>query len=343
MSSLLFFYYISFGANILALLLMIVLLVLPKDRWIKSRTEKNLFFALIINAGLAALLGVLSYSTVVLSKALGVRDICFIGMVIGLYQFVFQWLLYVDYRLYRSRDQLFRRYKYLYIPLLIFVLGRICAEYAGSMIPLPLDIIFQVDLLFYIDDIFGFLFLVFSAILAIQYKSQKGHWALFSILPGVIPMLVGYIVNWFTGWSVVALADALGVVLVGIAMVWQERYYDSPGLYSKEYLRKLLKNTSPRINSIWGVVIFEPSKEVDNFSRLLRAETETEDLIVDAGDNVFALLSQSGRPEDLNYMGDMILSAAEEAIPGITLNITCITRKTGEASEAFIKNTVLDR
>ena len=346
--SIMLFYYISFGANILAFLLMFVLSFLPKDKWIKSEVEKKLFREMVTSVMLGALLGTFSYLTIILRLAFGqalwygtVRDICFIAMVVVLYHFIFQWMMYVDYRLYQSRDQLVRRYRILYVPVLIFVIGRILAELAGSVFSLPLDEIFQVDLLFYMDDIFGFLFIVLSAALAFQYKIQNGHRSLFSVLPGAVPMLAGYIVNWFTGYSTIAFGDAAGVALVYIVMAWQQRFYDDNGFYSMEYLRKIVKSDSSGIERIRGAILFgTTSKEADAFGKILREEVEKDDLIIRGSEKSFVLLTGTGRAEELKFLADMIESAAEEDAGGISFTTKCVARKKGEDAKEFIKRTI---
>ena len=345
--SILLFYYISFGANILAVLFMLVLLLLPKDKWIKDETEKKLFLALIISNLLGAALGTVSYSSLVLRKVFGAaswfrttRDVCMVCMVIVLYHFVFQWLVYVDYRLYQSRDQLFRRYRILYVPVLVFLAGRVFAEIAGSFFSLPLEEIFQVDLLLYMDDIFGFLFILLSAVLAFQYKNQKGRGFLFSILPGVVPILIGYIVNWFTGYSTIAIGDASGVVFLYIAMMSQKHYYDSFGFYSIDYLSKLQKNGDPGLEKLQGAVIFETSGELDSLGRILRKELAVDDLIIRDASNGFVLLSQTGQPEELKFLADMVEDAAEEEESGSQITAKCLTRKKGEDVKLFLDRTV---
>ena len=345
--SILLYYYISFGVNILAALFMLVLLFLPKDKWIKDEAEKKLFQALIISTLLGAALGTVSYSSLALRKVLGgaswfrtARDVCTICMVIALYHFVFQWLVYVDYRLYKSRDQLFRRYRILYVPVLIFLVGRVLAEIAGSFFSLPLDEIFQMDLLLYIDDIFGFLFILLSAVLVFQYKNQKERGSLFSILPGVVPILIGYIVNWFTGYSTIAIGDAFGVVFLYIAMLIQKHYYDSFGFYSIDYLLKLQKNGDPGLEKLRGAVVFETSGELDALGRILRKELAVDDLIIRDGSNGFVLLSRSGKPEELKFLANMVEGAAEEEENGSPVTTKCLARKKGEDVKLFLDRTV---
>ena len=346
--SIMMFYYISLGANILAFLLMLVVSFLPKGKTIKNEVEKKLFSALVISTMLGGLFGMFSYSTIILRMTFGqaswygtARDICLIAMVVVLYHFVFQWMVYVDFRLYQSRDQLYRRYRILYVPVLIFLTGRLLAEFAGSVLPLPLEEVFQVELLFYIDDIFGFLFIICSAILAFQYKASKGYRSLFSILPGVIPMLIGYIVNWFTGYSTIAIGDAVGVVFVYIVLVRQQRFYEEEGFYSREYLYRIIKGDASGTERIRGAILFEVSQEADAFGRVLREEVEKDDLLIRDRKESFVLLTGAGGMEELKFLADMIESAAEEDANGVSYETRFVTRKRGEDAKEFIKRAAL--
>ena len=342
------FYITSYGFNILAFLLMLGLLFLPGIRRIKSETEKKLFLAMVINVMLGAVLGIAGYSTVLLRKALGpaawysyVMDISLTAMAIVLYHFVFQWMVYVDYRLYQSRDQLFRRYRILYAPLLIFVAGRIVITLAGEILPLSLDEIFQLDLLYYIDDIIGFLCILLSAILVLQYRRQKGYSHLFRILPVVIPIVIGYLVNWFTGYSTIVIGDSLGVVILYIIMVRQWRYYDSSGFYSKEYLRMLLKSDSPRLESVQGAVFFQNEGDTDAFCRILREEMASDDLIIREDESGFVLLTGTGKMNELRFLADMVECAMEEDVGVHSLTTTYTARKKGEDAKNFLSRTAL--
>ncbi|MBR1567364.1 MAG: hypothetical protein IJ648_00240 [Lachnospiraceae bacterium] len=341
------FFYISYSFNILALLLTLIILLLPWKKRIVNETEKKLFLALIISIMMGALLGIAGYSMVPLRRLLGpagwysyVMDGCLTGMVIVLYHFVFQWMVYVDYRLYQSRDQLFRRYRILYVPLLIFVMGRIVIVLAGDILELPLDEIFQLDYLYYADDIIGFLSVLLSAILVFQYRKQKGHGHLFHILPVVIPIVIGYLINWFTGYSTIAVGDALGMVILYITMVRQQRYYDSSGFYSREYLRMLLKKNSPQLDRIRGAVLFENEGDIDTLRMVLREEMAPDDLVVRDNESRFVLFTDTDRMSKLKFLADMVESAFEEDESVCSLTTSYTIRGKDEDAETYLSRTV---
>ena len=116
--------------GIIAALIAFGLLILPNRKYMKNKTESRLF-SLLCTSTLISALSTVAYSWVSsldLSWGHVVALIfCTIFKAATLFM-VYQWVLYVDFRLYESRDQLGRRYKWLVILPAFFLLLLVAQE-----------------------------------------------------------------------------------------------------------------------------------------------------------------------------------------------------------------------
>lgn len=334
---------VSVYSDAMAFLLIIGLMILPDRKRVRSQTEGRLYGGLCINTLLIALFGGICYAMrgqsenwaavlVLISKT--VVELCLLSL-------VYQWVMYVDFKLYGSRDQLRRRYWGLYIPVAIFSLLLLINIFTGIVFSIQPDMTYVSTVVYDVMIALEYLYILIPMLLIYQYDRANPGRRSFSIVPALVPILLGSVVSVFTAYSATALGIAVGLVLLYFSMINGWRFEDKEsGYYNRALLNGLLKSDSPIVDGIRGAVFFETAGDAGKLGELLKRELPQKSVIVHDSEKRFVLLTRSGNPGDLSFLADMAVYAAEEE-GTLKLTTKCAGRKKGEDAKAFIRRTIL--
>lgn len=149
------------------------------------------------------------------------------------------WCIYVDFRLYKKPDRVWKKYRYFGLMGIIMELGLIANIWGGF--------------LFYVDDknvyhrgafvlyVFYFYFALSAAcsiFILEKYKKTHGNIVFFPIWMFMIPVFLGCLIQaFFYGVSTSWMGAAMGIVAIYMSLQNEQSYVDGlTGLYNRQYL-----------------------------------------------------------------------------------------------------------
>ena len=331
---------VSAHNGIMAALIAFGLLILPNRKYMKNKTESRLF-SLLCTSTLISALSTVAYSWVSsldLSWGHVVALIfCTIFKAATLFM-VYQWVLYVDFRLYESRDQLGRRYKWLVILPAFFLLLLVVNIFTGILFSLQQDMTYEPTVLYYLMTLVECIYILISVVLIIKYDKTNPGKRIFNILLPLVFMIGGSLVDAFTDYSATALGFAVGVLLLYYSMIKGWRYKDDEsGYYNNAYLKGILSGESKDAENIHGVIMFEVTGDEKEFEEILKNEMPPDGIIIHDKKKRFILFTGSGNAGDLKFITSMVEDAAAEDMgEGVSLTIKSDVRKNSEDTKTFL-------
>ena len=336
---------VSVYSDAMAFLLVFGLMLLPDRRYRRKETEAKLFMAICINILLVAFFGGICYALRGQSwEWMPLAELISKTVVeLALINIVYQWVVYVDYKLYKSRDQLRRRYRGLYLPVLILMIALIVNLFTGILFTIRPDGGYDSTLMYDVLMAVEYIYILISVLLIIQYDRAHPGRRSFSIIPALVPMVLGSVVSVFTSYSATALGIAVGMVLLYFSMINGWRFEDSEsGYYNRALLTELINSDSPLVDVIHGAIFFETSGDAGKLGALLKREMPPMSVIVHESEKRFVLLTRSGQQGDLGFLADLVSDASEEYEGGaVSLKTKCESRKKEEDAKAFLRRTVM--
>ena len=162
---------VSVYSDAMAFLLVFGLMLLPDRRYRRKETEAKLFMAICINILLVAFFGGICYALRGQSwEWMPIAELISKTVVeLALINIVYQWVVYVDYKLYKSRDQLRRRYRGLYLPVLILMIALIVNLFTGILFTIRPDGGYDSTLMYDVLMAVEYIYILISVLLIIQY------------------------------------------------------------------------------------------------------------------------------------------------------------------------------
>ena len=156
--------------------------------------------------------------------------------------FSFQWLLYVDFMIYGSRDQLFRRYAKFAIPLLVqFALDFLwlLALLTGGTGSAASEVLNRIWL--YYSMVLLLFYFGASVLVAFHYDRKVRKLHFFHPLLMLVPLGVYALIELFLPMKLYSLAYASAVLIMWITLLRRWRFDDEEsGFYNARYLDEIL-------------------------------------------------------------------------------------------------------
>ena len=325
--------------GIIAALIAFGLLILPNRKYMKNKTESRLF-SLLCTSTLVAAFSTIACSWVSSQNPSWGHIVILILWTVfeaAILFMVYQWVLYVDFRLYESRDQLTRRYKWLVIPPAFFILLLVVNFFTGILFSIQEDMTYDPTVLYYFMTAVEGIYILISVVQIIKYDKNNPGKRIFNILFPLVFMIGGSLVDAFTGYSATALGFAVGLLLLYYSMIKGWRYKDDEsGYYNNAYLKGILSGESREAESIRGVILFEVKGDEKEFEKILKNEMPPDGIIIHDKKKRFILFTGSGNAGDLKFITSMVEdAAAEDMVEGVSLSVKCDTRKNGEDAKTF--------
>ena len=228
-----------------------------------------------------------------------------------LYMFIIlQWLVFVDYILYRSKDHIRRRYKHAAFPIIILA---------------ALDT-FQSVILFSGEEIFyrwygmrNYLqiaklvielgYIIIAIILERKYTKEKREPRFLRLEAFIIPFIFGVIFKFYDSSML-----ALGIILTYSAVKRRDRYIDpDSGLYNGEYLEYLRQYRKGLGESKEYGLSIEAKGHGKEMVSLLKELLPTGISVFSLGDDTFYLISETSKKSALKMAAMMIVDSVESS------------------------------
>ncbi|MCR5451134.1 MAG: hypothetical protein K6F00_00735 [Lachnospiraceae bacterium] len=245
---------------------------------------------------------------------------------------ILQWMMFVDYCLYHSREHIIQRYKNAIIPIIIY-LGLEVIQWLSfngtfdnaEKIILFLDISQLIKL-------FTELFYIGIALkLVIKHGKESRQPRFLRLDAFIIPFILGTLVR-----SYDASFMALGIILTYVSVAKRDRYIDNDtGFYNRYYLEYIGKYRDKKnYKGGNGILIYAPGHKKD-MAELLTGLKPSESTVFLLDEDRFLLLSESLRGSAVNMAVMMITESSENMDDPFTPKIITVSRGIEESAEAF--------
>ncbi|MCR5251282.1 MAG: hypothetical protein K6E50_11810 [Lachnospiraceae bacterium] len=318
-----------------ALLLMAGLLLFSGHLRRHKRIEGKIFFALCVLTMIFAFLNAGSHAMHYqdYDKWILVAKICrMLSDIVPIF-ILFQWLVFVDYTLYQSRDNLLRRYKFAFVLILLCILLLFVNLFTGIAYEFERDLFAHAHLPFYIMLAIEYFFLLLSVFVIIQYRvSHKGQ-GFFAGFPFVIPVILGVACNDIhPNLGTFAIGTSVGLLLMFLFMYRGIRLVDEEsGFFKAELLEFLKKYPADRSDGGTGILF---SAESGDLIPILQDWKPKDSIILELSEGKYLLLSGGQAESAIRLLIECVEEEAAEA--GIKLTARYERQKKGESSETFL-------
>ncbi len=255
---------------------------------------------------------------------------------------VFVWMLYVDYKLYASKDHILRNFKihgvitaFFEIMLIINPLTRIMFTLDGNnwFVPTPLYHLMEFVEIAYVA-------LTFYQLHNYRKNNNKLHF--FKISPMMIPIFIGLLVSEFTNFAAIPLGLSIGVISLYFSMMKTFRYEEmGTGFYNKAYLSEL-STIAGTIGYDYLCAICININEEECFKKSLIKEIPKDREIIHLEKGKYLFFTDKGKMNLIKMLKVMLMDAAAEYEDNhkgvdVGLEVLSVNRKKNESADDFIK------
>ena len=330
-----FVFYSSTAMEIAAAVGVIVLLIVDKPLRKHERTQEKLIFAECILVLLQNLLDLSLIPLLIINTrwSITIFDI-FLTVNEMLYiMIIFQWLVCVDYCLYRSKDHLKMRYRFAAIPVLLVVILQIVHDLVILEIihvPIKGD---NDDLYFFIVKMAIELFYVMMAVnMVIKYEKVKREPRFLRISAFIIPFILGAL---FRNYDAPLLA--YGVIITYAQIRRRNKFFNYKlGFYKDGYLDYLSKSWDKKGIKDSSALIISAAGHEEELAQILR-DIEVPDCFIISMDNGnFLMISGVVRESAVRLTNQMLRDEAMEAREPFEVVTKSLRRRNGQSMKGFI-------
>ena len=238
----------------------------------------------------------------------------------------FLWVCYVDFRLFRDRHRLHKRYSIVGIPAVLIAVLAFCNLFFNIFFGVTSDNNYYRTPLFLLPCLVIYGYMTYGAILSFRSRSQMDQYLFMPAMSFLVPIYVGSMIQLLNyGIALIWASVALGLILLYINLQSEEIFLDPlTNLYNRNYLvhhmDRLCRQVAPD-HSITGILL-----DVNNFKYindtyghikgdavlramgeiLLRATDQTQAVVARYGGDEFLILLHSAQPESLQQITDSI-------------------------------------
>ena len=276
-----------------------------------------------------------------------VAVVCRTLSIISMLVLSFQWLLYVDYMIYGSRDYLFRKYWKVTIPLLLAIV---------------IVIIIMIDEIYYYQkgdgpvyfDIRFFYLVIFvmlgnfiaSIVIAVKYNREVRRLHFFHVTPVIIPYTVGMFMAIFSPYCAGPIGYAIGMTFIYFSLIERWRYDDpGTGFYNKTYLSEIIRLCAEGRANYTSAIRFDVDRSSETMVDVLTGLLPRDGEVVRLGENSFLLFLENGGEKLTQWISNTVTRVTNDynnAHPGdeICLNIDSYMRGSDEPADAFVRSVI---
>ena len=282
-----------------AVALMIGLMVYTAGLKKKNGVGEHIFSILNIHVLLLALSGamskILSYQS--FTGAYFLAKLTRNAYELFILAFLFYWMLFTDYLLYRSRDHLYRRYRMAFGIIVVFAAVLAANTFTGFLFDMSGDLRFDPKAGYWILVTFEYLYLINTALLLIEFYMKNKGPRFIKVLPFVIPFMTGSIISHVTPYEVRSLGIAVGLVLLHFSLMNERCYRDEKtGFYNMAFLNYIIGfATEHESTDTTGgcAILFDGGRNGDVLAEAIREEIPDNSAVVSMGKGNFLVLSRT--------------------------------------------------
>ena len=339
--------YVSFAADLVAVVLMICQLVRMKKLPVENESLKGyfrIFSCLVMAMSVIYLLGAYAGMQI---DALTPQDYVQLyeadkpawiwtavaAAIIDIFLstvFLYMWIAFLSWFLFEDRKFIRRRFWLGYAPLIIAA--------AVTSFSIPMAVMSEEGFWFYVVAVCVFfvvrlIYFLLALWLLREYKEQNGYLRFFNPWVFFVPVFAGWVLQDVFYWGFSALGSTLGVMLLYASIISEQRYSDQEtGLYNRDfigYLKELISRGKYNPSSAMTFTL-EQAGEMKAFSKILKKQLPKNcEPILRSDREVVVLTNVTGRGPLTMVMEDVKAEFEVKA--------DCTLKKKAETAEEFME------
>ena len=305
---------ITMYSDVMAFMLVFGLVILSR-RVTESTIEGRLFLSMCISMMLDAIgnfftymfkyQNYVSYSSVsILGKTI---------MELAELFFIYQWVLYSDYKINGDEERLKTKFAIFFIPVIIFLFLLLLNPISGVMFS-PTDRLgYTYTKLYYVMQFIKVLYLIHTIFYIVYYRKKYGRLLFFSANPLWIPLLIGVAVTLLSNYSAVALGAAIGINNLYFSMIASWQYEDSAtGFYNNEYLQRLVEIAGVKKLKYHSAILFTIDEAEIAFAQILRKSLKHENNIIHYGKGKYLVFLTNDTQTYIDTLVNSVVAATDD-------------------------------
>ena len=256
---------------------------------------------------------------------------------------IIMWVIYLNYRVFRSKDTLIHTVYKRMIPLFGMILLVVINLFTGILFYYDEEGVYHEAWGIYLySGILAFYFFI-SVIQVAIHKKKYHDPRFFDIWSLLIPTVLGFAVSMLGDYYTIALGFALGMTNVYAGIINERSFLDrQTGFFNRFYMRYLRKDLQAGIFEPKSGMIFrlqEPG-DMDDFSRVLKPLLDRKNVAIRYKEDTVLVLAEVSDRVAMHMIEEDLMMGLEElnhSAPEKNVSVTteAAFRKKAETSEEF--------
>ena len=260
---------------------------------------------------------------------------------ISVLSLLYQWLLFVGFMIYGSKDYLRRRYWPFYIPIPVLAILLIVNGYNGFLFEMELYQ-WKYHTVYYLIPGLELAYIIITIIMIIRHNIKVDRRRKFRLTFVLIPVATGFLTEYVLGMKLGPLSFASALVFIFFSMTERWQYYDEQrGFYNAaffDYMKELVAEGRKDYNSVIYVKCRGGETEM---AEVISSELPREIVKVHVRNDVYGIYAEKGKDELMDMIEDVIREGASdyEREHGVHLEFDLNTeyRNRGESAVEFLE------
>ncbi|MBQ7506194.1 MAG: hypothetical protein IJT05_02610 [Lachnospiraceae bacterium] len=308
--------YLTIYLDVTAVIICVGILILgAKSINGRDKTEEQLFRSMLISLILNGITNAASYAchyqnlglpapVRMLAPTIAELTVLYVG---------FTWMLYVDYKLYGSRDRIFRTYRYFQIPVFLFTGLSFINLFTGFLFAVDENMLFIWKPGYYLLLVAQYFYLLFPVFLLIRHALTHKRIQFFHIWPTVAPGVLSALFTQFTIYSARCLGLTIAVVFLYFSYVERWRFNDrESGFFNRHYVDYLMELKEDQIPDYQSAVLIYAEHVNKELFSILESNMPYGGELIRLSDRLFLLFSESGNASSIKLLSAAFREEAEE-------------------------------
>lgn len=246
---------------------------------------------------------------------------------------------YVMYEAYKSEDYVRRRFGRSFWLLLLLVILPLISLFTGLFWYFDEEGAVQYTYAYLAYNVFRYLFLIAAVVFYIRCKAREKNARRFRMWLLVIPMALGTLAEFFTGYGAFMLGAAIGYTNLYLLIVYEMNNRDhETGFYNAYGLSRFYKLVESGKYQLSSILFYQLSEEEEarRFADVIRfvLPDECDTFRLRAG--TFLTLSESSDPGYISLLREDVTELSREA--GLSVSIESVTRKKDQEPAGFFND-----
>ncbi len=256
---------------------------------------------------------------------------------------IFLWLLYANYKIYRSRDSIKRKFYQFMIPLFVLMGVDIINVFTGILFYYDEHVMYHTTWLvipYYLIRYFYFFSIVIQIAL---HKRHNRNLKFFDMGGFIIPVLVGGLVTNLSPYSVMALGFAIGLCNEYAGIINERSFMDrQTGYFNRFYLRYLKNDIDREVFSPRSGIIFRLTdpEDMGDFAEILSSLLPKKCEVIRYNEDTVVMLAETANRGGLHMMSEDVNLAVEKFNTDhkdrtLSVSMDTISKKKKETAKGF--------